>query len=211
MQQDEFAEFEKEGLFAFMDEAFARNQKPATGKYYSPMWGFTRELKGYYGVPSPPAYVPLESVLKWMKSRRLFWRDFPQIKTENDGIVEFLSVWDKITSIPGHGVFDQALRKAHASPLRITSIRSRLVPDYVIFVSYAGWLQAAFGDNDILLPCHKLAPMFGCTHQTIARYRRWAEEDGFLVLVEEHAYRRKATRFRFRVDLFPELRSGTPL
>jgi DeoR/GlpR family transcriptional regulator of sugar metabolism len=67
----------------------------------------------------------------------------------------------------------------------------------------AGHLQVAVGMNNIKLPCGKFADLLGVSKMTISRYRKWAEEDGFIKQVRGHKYRPNgvsdATEYRFAV------------
>jgi len=80
-------------------------------------------------------------------------------------------------------------------------IVARRPPGYPLFVSVASWLQK---DREvgatILLPDEELARLLDVTAATISRYRRWAQEDGYLHEVKPHEFKGKggkATEFRF--------------
>ncbi len=136
-----------------------------------------------------------------------------------DARAEFVDVWQKARFLPGHSPLQQAFDEARRMRLLLSeemrTIRAaapsseRDERDYEFFISLAGHLQVAVGDQPIKLPCDALAVTLGVSKMTISRYRRWAIADKFIAVVKEHTFRSKgrsdATEFRFDVRWYSAL------
>ena len=87
----------------------------------------------------------------------------------------------------------------------------RSTQDYEFFVGLAGHLQVAMGLRNILLPCEAVAELMEIDKGTVSRYRRWAVEDGYLVIIKKHKYRPggggKATEFRIDPSIWEGLKN----
>ena len=130
-----------------------------------------------------------------------------------EAMAEFCDVWEKSRYMPGHGPLEQAVdaaRRCRLSPSKEVMERRPIghgygdETDYCFFLSIAGHLQTAMGHQPIKLPCHKLAGIMNVSAMTVSRYRRWAQEDGYLRLLKAHKYRSKgrsdATEFEFATE-----------
>lgn len=134
--------------------------------------------------------------------------------TRAEARTEFHGVWEKARYLPGHDPLEQAIDANRMTRLLLPGdIRAkrpvedpaeRNEQDYEFFIGIAGHLQVATGGDNIKLPCANLSVLLGVSKMTISRYRRWAVEDGFLTLMQEHKYRSKgkgdATEFQFDVS-----------
>jgi hypothetical protein len=124
---------------------------------------------------------------------------------------EILAAWDKVRRKPGRSPLDQAIEMAFRHPLMPPADVMESRPDgYEKFVSLAGWLQAASGGQNILLPVADVGELLGVRPLTVSRYRQWAVEDGYLAEVRPYSFhsqraRNRATEFRFNLDAFPVL------
>lgn len=179
--------------------------------WQSPLWNFARLLKAHPVLSegsAQQAVTCVDAVLReWTHDadQDVRWTSHFDVQSAEDAIVELLSIWSRIRYIPGVEPLEQALKRADEQPL---DPPSRQTPGYARFVSIAGWLQVTMGDGDILLPCEKLAHYLGCEPMTVSRYRRWALEDGLLVLVKPHRFRTgggEATAFHFDISRYPVL------
>jgi hypothetical protein len=74
------------------------------------------------------------------------------------------------------------------------------------FVSLAGWLQVSVGvNNPIFLPTRKVAEILGLkSNATVATLCKIALADKLMELVER-ATQHRATRYRFRLELYDVL------
>lgn len=135
------------------------------------------------------------------------WADWFGL-TRADAVAEFYDVWGKIRFRPGHGPLEQAADAARRMRLQLAPdvvMRRPVQPGdehgYEFFVNVAGHLQVITGNQAICLPCEKLGGIMGVTKRTIARYRQWAIEDGYLRQTKAHFRRAPgkgdATEFRF--------------
>jgi hypothetical protein len=77
---------------------------------------------------------------------------------------------------------------------------------YNKFLSIAGWLQVARGDDPIVLPVEKLANELGVTAQMVSHWRQRAQRQGLLSEVGRYVAHIQATKFRFSVERFSILR-----
>lgn len=142
------------------------------------------------------------------------WEDQPE---PEDSRTEFLKLWPTMRYTAGEEPIDAAAIRATKTPLLLRgNVREKraIVPGrpsgYAAFVSLAGWLQVAMGPKEILLPCKLVGQKMKLSPRTIATYRDWAIEDGYLAVAGKHEFmpkqnRRLATRFRFNVSTFDSL------
>jgi hypothetical protein len=141
------------------------------------------------------------------------WERWLDVSRE-DAHAEFYGAWDQVRFLPGRMPLESALEYADRLPLELNAETREGRPEgYQRFISIAGWLQVGMGDRNILLPVEDLAEALGVQPMTVSRYRKWAEEDGFLKQVKGHVYKGKgrggkATEFRFKVGRFPILREA---
>jgi len=116
----------------------------------------------------------------------------------------FLKAWESVRYRPGHSPLDNAV--AHAKKCGVTlsdSVRAKRPEEYATFIAIAAWLQVAMGDTTILLPCQKVGDLMGMTKMTISIYRRWAVDDGYLVITKAHNRGAgESTEFRFNLSRF---------
>jgi hypothetical protein len=111
----------------------------------------------------------------------------------------------------GHEPLTIAKAKAEATPLRLApDIVVRRPDRYPAFISVLGHLQATMGDQNIFAPGRKLGEVLGIKHETVARYVRWAIEDGYLEPKAPCKFSTtpgasKAAEFRFAVERFANL------
>lgn len=136
---------------------------------------------------------------------------------------EFIDMWTKIRFMPGHDPLTQAFDGARRMRLLVSpAIRDKRPvadppkngelwdeSDYEFFVSLAGHLQVAMGNQDIKLPVERVGEIMEVTKMTVSRYRSMAVQDGYLKIAKIHKYRPKgrgdATSFRFDVSRFTAL------
>lgn len=177
-----------------------------TPEWQSGIFEFVRHIKGHPEVTGQAKEVVLRKVEATMDKRGETWTKYFNVETVSDARTEFLANWEKVRFLPGYTPLHNAYLRAKA--MRLQSKRGQQWPDlyehYDLFVSLAGWLQVSMGNRPILLPCHKLAPMFSVDPKTISRWRKFALEDGYLKIVKEARFSSKggseATAFRFDVS-----------
>lgn len=193
-------------LSKFLHEAWRYNQSVLTSRkvgdsYRSPLWEFVRLCKGHQELRALSGENALAEVKKWLITAwGKGWGDvFPEVVSIEDAEVEFLKLWDVVRFAAGFGPLEAALSMAKGNPLQLGKPRT---PGYPLFVSLAWHLQKLRGDGPILLPCRNLAALLGCSHETVAQYRQWAEKDGLIAVTKRHSYdaenkRGMCTEFRF--------------
>lgn len=156
--------------------------------------------------------LPPTTWFDWVQSIANGWTEvFDWVGSDEDACVDFLTCWDAVRFVPGYGcltaALDLAKKAATAYPLDLPKRRSS---GYPLFIWLSACLQQLRGDVPILLPCHKLDKLLECSPQTVAQYRKWAVQDGFLSILKEHTYSVKlrcgeATEFRFERKIIPPL------
>lgn len=81
----------------------------------------------------------------------------------------------------------------------------KAVPDggslYEQFKALARELQLARPGYAIALPLERIAALLGCHFNLISQFRKRAEQEGLLTLVERHVPHRKATTYIFNLDV----------
>ena len=205
------------------NKAVEERYEPDGSGWLTPVWEFTRMLKGHpdlQDVCAQDALAAVEEVFDyWAKTANKSYPEQPNPPWTVEAVwehefhtaayeciyvedfrMELLSNWDQVRYIPGWTPLENALSKADEFPLGVG--KDELTSGYERFVSLAGWLQVTMGDRAILLPCHKLAEVLGVQPMTISRYRRAAIAQGFLRQVKPHKVRARATEFRFDVSQF---------
>lgn len=197
-------------------EEHSREQgEPGYGyAYKTPLWTFTRLIKGYLDTYSDgdadAAFEVVDAVMQEMPEG---WSIF-QVEDDEEAYEEFVTCWSRVRYRPGYDPVETAIEKAKEYPLKPERCEKRKLEGYKFFVSVAGWLQVCMGDRDIMLPCQNMAELLTeagvkCTKMSVSRWRRMAIQDGYLVVVGEHKYRPNAkgiaTRFRFDVSLWDVL------
>lgn len=120
--------------------------------------------------------------------------------------LQFMSEWDEVDRLSCIPVLVWAAEMARQRPLPCGA----QLKIYNEFISLAGHLQMAVGaEHPIFLPTRKVAEILGAkSNRTVATMCKLAVKDGFLTLVEKGTERR-APRYLFSVERFPELEERT--
>ena len=181
--------------------------------YRTPLWTFTRLIRGYYFDTDTSAEVAFDSVDAIIRQLE-GWEEVLAVCDKEEAYTEFMSNWEKVRYPPGYGPLELAMRKALEQPLRPDRCKNRRMPRYEMFVGLAGWLQVCMGDQRILLPCEDVAETitehgFSCTKMTVSRCRELAIKDKYLTILKGHKFRSggfgEATEFRFDITKFEVL------
>jgi hypothetical protein len=122
---------------------------------------------------------------------------------------EFVSCWQRVRVPAGQSIWQVVVESAERFPFVPVFCPSQ---KYQTFVSLAGHLQRVRApEQPILLPVVRFASMLGVQRQMISVYRRWALQAGILVQLESPSReQRRATKFRFRLELFDAQRRQLP-
>lgn len=234
-----FAEAVANPLPDFMCLAWQYNQREleGDGAWHTPLFNFTWLLRGHptmeqnLSKPNEALKIVEMFLRDWTRHSIRKGTTPPHGIHDGDGWMEwfgierdearaeFVDVWEKSRYLPGSDPLKQA---------RDANVRCRLTvcervaakrpiaaddetqgKDYQAFIGIAGHLQVAMGAANITLPCGKLGAVMGVSKMTISRYRRWAIDDGYIVVMRDHKFRSNgkgdATEFRFNVDRFSVL------
>ena len=192
-----------------------KSEESSNTGFRTRMWDFVRLLRG---CPELADLNPRDAFTSICSAAQVFcpknedpWKDGLKFSDEDE--IEFLTTWSKVKYAAGVDHLEEAVSKADSQPLIPETNRSRRNHDYEKFISIAAHLQTLVGpETNILLPLEKLAKHFGeegVTPSWISRLRQLAVLDGYLEEKEHYQWSSsgggKATEFRFRIDLFPEL------
>jgi len=188
------------------------------GPWMTSVWYFTWLMKGHPQLTDLSVDEAKEVIDEVFATSDYFknerdnpWLELPFYDSSNSGEpeIEFLTNWDKVRCAPGRSPLDEAIRKSNEIPLEPSRCEDGKLPLYKKFVSVAGHLQVTMGNQNILLPCEKLAGVLGTNKMMISRMRHLAVRDGYLKVVKESRFRSKgnseATEFRFDVSIFEGL------
>ena len=184
-------------------------------KWQSPLFLLVRMAKGFDVFQSKKphdVFAALDAIIQKWGQGEDGWSRYFKVSRE-DAQTEFLDAWDKVRYIPGRDPLRNAwdLAQTHGVQLR-DEVQRRRSEGYPLFIALAGWLQVVNGDNALLLPVQQVAELLKVSKMTVSRYRKWAQEDGYLHLTGEHRFAgpnrddNKATEFRFDIGLFEMFR-----
>ncbi len=192
------------------------------GRFRTPLFEFVRYAATRPELRNKSGKDALRVIHKWLDARGHEWDDFSGLEGNHkeDGDMLFLRTWEELKFPAGEDPLTLARQKAIEEPVKLLE-EHRLTNNYELFVGLAFHLQR-FNDKHatlqhakagcIVLPCYKLGFVLGHSHATIASYRKFAVDHGFLVQEKRHSFSRQrgkseATEFRFVLERFdPETR-----
>ena len=175
--------------------------------YRTELWTFTRYIKSGCQPDSNPETI-FDEVDRWIQQTGGWEQIVPNLDSE-EIYLEFVSNWRDIRHRTDDSALDRAYRAAQLQPLSHKRYsQNKRLQGYAEFISLAGWLQKQVGNAPIMLPVERVADLLGKTPRTVCRYRQRAlpDGDGFMIEVVHHVPGRLATKFRFAVEQFPELK-----
>lgn len=163
--------------------------------WQTPAWDFGRFAKAHPRLVNLNEDDALRVVKETIGSK--FWEEHLDMD-QADAEMAFDDIWVKCRAIPGY------------DPLTVAVIEARNAAKgadpngpagYNTFLEIAKSLKRQLQNEPFYLPCHKLAPLMGCTPMTVSRYRQKAIRSGLLKVVKEHNFRSsikgEATEFLF--------------
>ena len=157
----------------------------------SETWEFTRFMKRHPNLRDLTG-AQAANIIPWHLT------DF-----DEDEQFQIVNEWDTIRYVAGEGPLNKALALALKFPVPRKTNLTRRFTRYAEFLSLAGWLQVVVGEeNEIYLPHHKVAGIFGCDRGMIHNLTRAAITEGYLTVVKPHSAH-AATRYQFHLDKFP--------
>ena len=191
-------------------------------QWHTPILHFVRYAKAHpklFPLPVDKAVCEIEKVMaSWQKADKQIgpdpWQGVLGV-SRADAHAEFYRLWDEVRNLPGYEALENAVERARCTPINPTARYKKPRPaQYAEFISIAGWLQVAQGDQNIMLPVEMLNKILKVTPMTISNYRKWAIEDGFLKEATPYEFhgkgnkQNKATEFRFDVNCCQVLREA---
>lgn len=183
-------------------------------RWISPLWEFTRHMKGDRSLKSLAAWDALtrvELALREIVPREGGYEDvwyscFGQEAADSQA--EFVHCWDEVRLLPDSTPMQSALAMAEAYPVKMPE-GSCPLPDYRSLITLAVHLQLTVRDGNIFLPCELLAEQLNVSAMTISRFRRMAVKEGLIIEISASEFRSngqsRATEFRVNRAKFPEL------
>lgn len=222
-------------FFSFMDELLACHHWDESdlqggefgNRFRTVLFEFVRYAATRPELRNKSGKDALQLVHKWLEARGHAWDDFSGLegKQDEDGDMLFLRTWEELKFPAGEDPLTLARQKAIDEPVKLLE-EQRLTEKYELFVGLAFHLQR-FNDKHptlqhakagcVVLPCYKLGFVMGVSHATIAMYRKFAVDHGFLIQEKRHTFSRQrgkseATEFRFVLERFdPETRQELPV
>jgi len=163
--------------------------------WQTPAWNFGRFAKAHPDLVNLGEDQALRLVKNTIGSK--FWEEHLDMDIA-DAEMAFDDIWVKCRAIPGYDPLTVAVMEAKGAP----SIDDDGSPaGYQMFLNVARSMKRQLNDEPFFLPCHKLAPLMGCTPMTVSRYRQKAIRTGLLKVIKEHSFRSsvkgEATEFLF--------------
>ncbi len=162
--------------------------------WQTPAWDFGRFAKAHPDLLNLGEDDALRLVKKTIGSK--FWEEYLEMD-QADAEMAFDDIWVKCRAIPGYDPLTVAVMEAKSA----SDVQDEGPAGYQTFLDIAKSMRRQLNDQPFFLPCHKLAPLIGCTPMTVSRYRQKAIRAGLLKVVKEHRYRSavkgEATEFVF--------------
>ncbi len=196
-------------------------------RFRTPLFEFVRYAATRPELRNKSGKDALRVIHEWLDARGHEWDDFSGLEGNHkeDGDMLFLRTWEELKFPAGEDPLTLARQRAIEEPVRVLE-EHRLTYKYELFVGLAFHLQR-FNDKHptlqhakdgcIVLPCYKLGFVLGLSHATIACYRKFVVDHGFLFEEKRHKFSRQrgkseATEFRFLLERFdPETRLELPV
>jgi hypothetical protein len=151
-----------------------------------PMFHFVRCLKAHPGTGGMDADRAYESVMNAFRQQR---RD-PQVArmdlTDDDDIVTFYRMWERVRFAMGADPVDVACSLAGEGLIKTNKRRPG---KYERFLTVAALLQVQRRQLPVFLPARKLAAHMPCEPNTVTSWIGWAREDEVLVKTRAHSFR----------------------
>ena len=199
-------------LAAAVEAHWRRRGTLEAEKWTTPMWGFTRDVKGHpdlAGLPVEDAAGVVDAVFAyWSEGEVDPWERWLGADGDDDARMAFVFGWSRVLFLPGHALLDAALEAAQQTPLPIPPDH-RHSDGYALFLAVAGWLQVLVGDRNIFLPCRKIGETIGKSHMAVSQYRLAACEHAYLRKVKPGTRgaggARRADEYRFDLARFDVL------
>ena len=145
---------------------------------------------------------------QWMKlswdeaEKEIDWSCTPWDDNEKLGI---LLHWGEMRTSPWKSPIAIALRLAQQYPITPSRCEDGQFKEYAQTASLHGWLQVIQGDEPYFLTDEDAAEALGFSENTTRNHRKWLIREGFTRQVRKHVPNRRAARYRFAVEKFPEL------
>jgi len=219
----------------FMDQLLlehAWDESDLTGgdfgdRFRTPLFDFVRNAMTWPKMRDLECTEALQWVQGWLGTRGRRWQDFSGLEehSKEDADILFLRTWAEVKFPAGEDPLSLAYKLSLQKPVT-------LLKEHRISVRYVGFVGLLFhlhrfneehptlkraNEGCIVLPCNKLDKILGVSHETIASYRKFAVDHGFLVQAKRHTFSRQrgkseATEFRFLPERFnPETREELPV
>jgi hypothetical protein len=200
-----------------VDHALAVNERRETvndpdhyHSYRTPLWDFTRAVKGFFVDGTDPDLV--FDFIEDEITNREGWTILELPINDEEIYERFVYTWDRIKWSGEQDTLKVAYDLAQETPLEPerSGRRAGALTGYSEFISVAGWAQVLRGDQPIYLPCELVSKLLNTNKMRVTRWVSLATaHDKYLKKVADHSYpKRKATEFRFDISRFPELSQG---
>jgi hypothetical protein len=196
-------------------------------RFRSVLFDFVRKVMAWPTMCHLTAKEALRWIHQWFKVSGHGWRDFSGLQSNEreESDMLFLRTWADVKFPEGDDPLTLAYKRAIEQP--VTLLKEHCLTDgYERFVGLIFHLHR-FNENYptlqraeegcMVLPCRKLADVIGLSHETIACYRKFAVDHGFLEQKKPHKFsplkrKSEATEFRFVLERFdPETRQELPV
>jgi hypothetical protein len=196
-------------------------------RFRTPLFDFVRKAMAWPTMCDLTAKEALRWIHQWLKVSGHGWRDFSGLQSNEraDSDMLFLRTWADVKFPEGDDPLTLAYKRAIEQP--VTLLKEHCLADgYERFVGLIFHLHRVnenyptlqrAEEGCMVLPCRKLAQVIGLSHETIACYRKFAVDHGYLVQEKRHSFSRQrgkseATEFRFVLERFdPETRQELPI
>jgi hypothetical protein len=189
-------------LVDFVREVLDRNVWPDSEEWRSPLFDFTRWMKGRNDMPRDgysAALIVEQALAELAPDDHADPWIYHFGNVTDDARAEFIDTWDKVRTPAGMDTLLAAAREAERLPLRFLR---PYTPRYCEVMSLAGHLQQSRAGQKIFLPVERLATLLNCDRHSITRYLKFGIQEKLLHKVAEHIPLHRAAEFTFAVQRF---------
>jgi len=175
----------------------------ATKRYRSPLFIFTRRLKGrreFIGLDGITAARQLDRVLSSLANMNTDPWDYLFGQLNEDSRALFIRTWDEVMIPESASPLHRAYEASCSQPLIPINSSS---PMYNKVISLIWHLQRQSPSQPVFLSQKKIGELVGRSQEMVSVYLRTAMKEGLLVRVGQYSFTRSiAAEYNFRIDRF---------
>lgn len=151
-----------------------------------PVFHFVRAVKGHRDVRKATVDQAYQALVKQARARRASLTVWDTDLDDEDGMVAFYSMWERVRFPMGTDPVQVACELAGTGLIRTQNVRPGR---YERFLTAVALLQIQVRQKPVFLPVRKVGEHMPCEANTANSWINWAMADGVLIKTGEHAFR----------------------